>query len=261
LDVADWLQTDAAINPGNSGGPLLNLRGELIGLNVAVYRAGQGIGFAIPVRLISEALSESFTPENLRSLWFGARVKAGTLPLTITSVQPGSPADKAGLRTHDQIVEVNGKPAGTFIEFNRQLMNTGDQRDCALRVKRGGAPQLVTVRLVPEKSFFNEKLIQQKIGASMQELTVELAERLGFASTDGLLIAGVDKGGPAEGAGLEKGFILAAMDGIPLTDLVSAAKLLHAKKKGESVVVRVIIQRRRGPYLEYRQGDVEIKLR
>src|SRR6476620_7383005 len=90
LEVEDWLQTDAPINPGNSGGPLVNLRGELIGVSVAVYREGQGIGFAIPVRRISAALAEMYSPETLESLWFGARVRPGALPLTIVSVQPES---------------------------------------------------------------------------------------------------------------------------------------------------------------------------
>src|SRR3954452_18925937 len=92
LDINDWLQTDAAINPGNSGGPLINLRGELIGLNVAVYTEGQGIGFAIPVKHVSEALASFFSPEIRNSLWFGARLKPGPSPLEVTAVQPHGPA-------------------------------------------------------------------------------------------------------------------------------------------------------------------------
>ena len=110
LDINDWLQTDAAINPGNSGGPLINLRGELIGLNVAVYREGQGIGFAIPVKQVSEALARFFSPEVTHLLWFGAQFQpAGSSPLLVTEVQPGGPAEKAGLRAGDRILEANGK--------------------------------------------------------------------------------------------------------------------------------------------------------
>src|SRR5882762_3948868 len=105
LNVADWLQTDAAINPGSSGGPLVNLRGELIGLNVAIYRQGHGIGFAIPIKLVTEAVSEIFIPEVTKSIWFGARIKSGPYPLAITEVESESPAAKAGLKKGDVIVQ------------------------------------------------------------------------------------------------------------------------------------------------------------
>jgi serine protease Do len=110
LNVEDWLQTDAAINPGNSGGPLINLRGELIGLNVAVYRAelGQGLGFSIPVKEVSAALARFFTPEVSHGLWFGARMRAQDGRVRISEVQPGSPADTAGLKEGDVISRLNG---------------------------------------------------------------------------------------------------------------------------------------------------------
>src|SRR6185295_17409532 len=121
LDYADWLQTDAAINPGNSGGPLINLRGELIGLNVAMYREGQGIGFAIPIKQVTEALSEIFIPEVINSLWFGAQIKAGQHALLVTAVESNSPAGKAGLTVGDQILQVDGKTPKGFVECNEML--------------------------------------------------------------------------------------------------------------------------------------------
>jgi S1-C subfamily serine protease len=261
MDVADWLQTDAAINPGNSGGPLINLRGELIGLNVAMYREGQGIGFAIPVRLVSQALSESFKPENLQQLWFGARIKPATTPLLVTSVELGSPADKAGLKPADNILRINGRTVSGFIDFNRELLNIGEQKECTLQLRRGEELKTVTLRLVPEKSFFNEQLIQQRTGLSLQMLTTELADRLGLNSADGMIVAGVDKGGPGEKAGFEKGFIITGIAGEVPQDLISVARGFHQRKKSEAVPFQVVVQRRRGAFIEFRQGELSLSLR
>jgi len=260
LDVADWLQTDAAINPGNSGGPLINLKGELIGISVAVYREGQGIGFAIPIKMVSDALAASFTPERLKSLWFGARVKPGEFPLRIISIDPGSPAEKSGLKIGDRITQVEGKTVAGFIDFNRSMVAQEDRQDVQLKVLRGGNYYTVKVRLAPEKVFFNEKLIQQRTGASVQVLTRELAERLGLNVADGLLVAGVDKGSAAEKAGLEKGFLILALNGEEVGDVVSTARSLHQFKKGDNVTLQIVAPRRRGAFITIQQGTVELKL-
>ncbi|MBI3191923.1 MAG: trypsin-like peptidase domain-containing protein, partial [Pedosphaera parvula] len=206
LDVANWLQTDAAINPGNSGGPLINLRGQLIGINVAVLKEGQGIGFAIPIRQVSEALSERLTPEAVKSLWFGARVKAGTMPLTVTSVEPDSPAEKAGLRTGDLIRRVNDKRPRNFIEFSRELVSAGDQQDVSLEIRRGLEDKELKARLVPENKYFNAELIRKKLGMDVQELTRDLAETLQFNFYGGFIVSGVERTGPAADAKLQRGF-------------------------------------------------------
>ena len=261
LDVLDWLQTDAAINPGNSGGPLINLRGELIGINVAIYREGQGIGFAIPVKRISAAISEIYSPEGLASLWFGARVRPGTPPLQVMSVQVESPAGKAGLRAGDRIVQVNNKVPRGFMEFTDELLSLKDQRDVALTVERGTEQRKVTVRMVPEKQFFNAELIRKRLGLSLQELTPELAQSFGFARVEGLLVAGVDAGGAAEAAEIRRGMVINRIDGEPANSVLATAKRLYARAKGEKTQLEVIYPRRRGPFLELVQSTVELKLR
>src|SRR5256712_7028100 len=85
LNVADWLQTDAAINPGSSGGPLVNLRGELIGLKGAIYRQGYGIGFAISIKMVTEAVSGIFFSEVTKTNWIAAGIQFGPYPLPVTS--------------------------------------------------------------------------------------------------------------------------------------------------------------------------------
>jgi len=261
LDVLDWLQTDAAINPGNSGGPLVNLRGELVGINVAIYREGQGIGFAIPVKRVAAALAEIYSPEVLAKMWFGARIHPGRPPLQVTSVQIESPAGKAGLRAGDEILQLNGKAPRNFMDFTSQLVEATDKSEHSLVVQRGTERRTLTMRLVPEKSFFNAELIRKKLGISLQELTPELAQRLGLTGAHGLLVGGVDQGSPAAAADLDRGMVVTTMDGQNLSDLINAAKLLYPKAKGEKVQLDLLLPQQRGPWIELRRGTVEMKVR
>ena len=260
LDVMDWLQTDAAINPGNSGGPLINLRGELIGINVAIYREGQGIGFAVPIKRIAAAMADIYSPEELESLWFGARVRPGTTPLQVMSVQLESPAGKAGLRAGDLILQVNGKPPRSFMDFVRQLRTNPDDDDLVLSTQRGNERRKVMLKLLPEKNFFNAELIRKKMGATLQELTPDLAEGMGL-NTRGLLISGVDRGSIAAEAELQRGMLITTIDGQRITDIRTAAKRLYTKGPGDKVVLELIMPRHRGAFLQYLQGRAELRFR
>ncbi len=261
LNVEDWLQTDAAINPGNSGGPLVNLRGELIGLNVAVYREergerGVGVGFSIPVKQIVAALSRSFTPEMTSSLWFGAQLSAGTGPLVVVSVQPDSPAERAGLKTNDVVLEVNGKKTANLITFNALLTDNAEDQ-CRLLIARRNEQRTLKVQLV---SF--DDLAHQKLGLTLVELTPQSAQRLGLPATEGLVIQEVEKGSPADRAKLVKGYVLTSIEGRETPDLRSLVEVLPSKKKGDSVHLGVIAPRRiGGGFVELRQGTVDVPLR
>jgi len=257
LGLEDWLQTDAAINPGSSGGPLVNLRGDLIGLSVAVYREGQGIGFAIPVRRLVEALLEIASPE-LKGLWFGARVRPADGVVIVSSVERGSPAERAGLKAGDVVLSVNGKTPRGFIEFFRELAAGSDRSDTRLEVRRGGGRQEVSVRLMRESAVFNAVMIKQKLGISVQEITPDLAERLGLPVDEGLLIAAVDGGTPAARAGLQRGAVLLAVDGQAVDGVVETAKALYGRKKDEKIRVDVLVQRRRGMLLIPERAAVEL---
>jgi S1-C subfamily serine protease len=258
LKIEDWLQTDASINPGNSGGPLVNLRGELIGLNVAVAREeeGMGMGFSIPIKQVSAALAGFCAPEVTDGLWFGAQLKAGAGPLTITGVQPGSPAAKAGVRAGDQLLEVNSRAAVSLLACNRLLCTPTDHQ-VSLVVGRDNERRTLAVRLLPF-----EELIRQKLGLTLLEVTPQTAQRLGIRAGQNLYIEEVEKNGPAEKAQLQPGFLLAAVDGQSTPDLRSVTGVLTQKQKGDSVRLTVVVPRRLGgSYMEFRQGTAEVVVR
>ncbi|HZR16624.1 MAG TPA: trypsin-like peptidase domain-containing protein [Verrucomicrobiae bacterium] len=259
LDVQDWLQTDAAINPGNSGGPLVNLRGELIGLNVAVYREnggerGLGVGFSIPVKQVSAALSRFFTPEVTDALWFGAQFRPGAGTLEIESVQPGSPAAKAGLAAGDRVLEVNGKAPHGLIQCNRLLVTP--DRVARLALERGGQRENAAVHLI---SF--PELVRLRLGLTVAELSTQAANQLGVNPGDALAIEAVEKGSPADRAQLQRGYLLTAVDDQKIGNLHNLAEVVSTKRRGDVVHLTVIAPRRYGAILQLEQDAVAVQVR
>ena len=260
LDIPDWLQTDASINPGNSGGPLINLDGEIIGINVAVLKEGQGIGFAIPIKRVNESLSRIFTPEFLEGNWFGAAIRPGSNPLTVESVEPDSPAARAGMAAGDQIATINNHSPRSFIEFATRLLNLGRKRAVKLQFRRKGELVACTVKLIPEKAYFNSGLIRDKTGATLEELTPQVAKALGYNSTNGLVVSQVDDDSPADKAGLTTGVVVVAVDGQEVNGIVRAARLLHDKESGGRLMLDIVQVRRSGPFLRRATGRILLEL-
>ncbi len=259
MEVEDWLQTDASINPGNSGGPLINLRGELIGLNVAILARAQGIGFAIPVKRIGTALAEMASPEATRGLWFGAVVRGGRAPLVVTEIQRGSPADQAGLEPGDEILAVDGAPVGSVLRFYRVLGAGGIE--ARLRIQRGAERRELVVRMLVEKNVFNAEYLWRRLGARFSRIPDDVARQLRIPASAGLLVTSVERGGPAEQAGLSRGVLVTALEGQAGPDLVSMGRLLNRRKAGDAVRMDVIVARRRGIVLQVQEGRVQLKIR
>jgi S1-C subfamily serine protease len=256
LNVQDWLQTDAAVNPGNSGGPLINLRGELIGLSVAVYREGQGIGFAIPVKMVSEALAGFFSPEVTSSLWLGVHLKAVPNAIAVEFVQPGSPAERGGLRVGDEIVSANGHAPGGLIHFNR-LITESPAHKFSLTIQRNNERKPLSITLTP----FHE-MIRQKTGLVVRELTKDEVAQLGMKSGKGVIIDEIEKNSPAEKGQLQRGYLLTEIDGQNVASLFPVGNVLSSKQKGDQAHLTVVApQRVAGNYIEIRQGTVDLTIR
>jgi S1-C subfamily serine protease len=256
LSYQDWLQTDAAINPGNSGGPLINLEGKLIGLNVAVYKEGQGIGFAIPVKQVTEALSQFYTPEVSNAMWFGARVKESGDSLVINSVQPRSPAALAGLEEGQVVLEIDGTRPRRLIEFNELLCAARDAKP-VLKVKSGTTTRGIQVSMIPFAD-----LISSKLGMSIMFLGAEGDPRQGVQTPQGLYITEVEPNGPADAVNLRKGALLAGVGDKQARDLLTVASALSATRAGDALRLTVVEQERVGAgFLRYQQRAVTLTVR
>jgi S1-C subfamily serine protease len=258
LQMANWLQTDALINPGNSGGPLVNLRGELIGINNAILEGAQGIGFAIPIKEVRQALGEIFCAETA-SRWFGAQISVDT-PLVARAIEPRSPAEEAGLKPGDLIVELNGRPAADYIDFTRALRQETNL-NFTLTVRRDGQTRPLRLRLLPFPELF-----RRRMGLDLQELTPELVQQLGLENwggqDSGLLVARVEKGSAAERASLKEYDVINRIGDHLVRSYLDAYSALAPLDSGETTEISALVPRTRGNLiLGYRVGETGLKLR
>ena len=263
----DWLQTDAAINPGSSGGPLVNLRGELIGLNAAVQPGSEGIGFAIPIRAVTDSVSGVLSPENAQGLWFGALVKprrgaeSELSGVTVAEVETGSPADRAGLQVGDVITAINGRTPRTFMQFSIQLISAPKNEPLRLIVQRNGSTRSVTVRMLDAQVILTPAMVRQRTGALLVEMNAEQSQLLKLNAPQGLVVNEVEPDGPAAKATLPRGTVVIACDGHVANRVTDVAKVLYAKKPGETVTFEFRVVRQQGAQIFFDPGTAKVALR
>jgi serine protease Do len=252
----NFIQTDASINPGNSGGPLINLRGEVVGINTAIFsRTGGniGIGFAIPINLVKELLPQlrgkgkvtrgylgvliqKVTPEIAESL--GMDKGYGAL---VANVSKDGPAEKAGIKVGDVITEFDGREvkdsgdlpiivARTPVDKKVRMKVLRDKKELDLSVAVGELKDEEIVASVPEKG---------ELGLTVQRLTPQMAEGLGLEKTEGVVVTAVEPGSVADEAGIRRGDVVMEVDRKAIRNVDDYKKAVAGARKGRGVLFLV----------------------
>ncbi|GBE02580.1 MAG TPA: DegQ family serine endoprotease [Nitrospirae bacterium] len=236
-DYEDFIQTDAAINPGNSGGPLVNVHGELVGINTAIFsRSGgyQGIGFAVPSNMVRLVMEQLLKKGKVTRGWLGVTIQdltpelAGTFGLSktagalVSDVFKGSPAQKAGIKRGDIIVELNGREVRSVSMLRNQVAQSKVGSEVELKYVRDKEKKRVKVLIAELPGEFTEVSSSAPeedgnkgglTGLSVTELTPAIARQLGVnANEGGVVVMEVDEGSPAREAGIKKGDIIQEVD-------------------------------------------------
>jgi serine protease Do len=237
----DMIQTDASINPGNSGGPLLNTRGQVVGINTLIITSGgvpqsSGVGFAVPINVAKEVLPQLRDKGKVVRGWLGVAI----IPLTedmaktfkmkdnkgavISDVTTGSPAEKAGLRPEDVVISADGRVVEDSNGLSRYIASKAPASVVKLEVLREGAAKTLSVTLgtFPEEGDA-DKTDQEghaKLGMTLRNLTPDVAERLELPrTTKGAVVMDVEAGSAAEDAGLQRADVIVSVNGEPVVDV------------------------------------------
>lgn len=252
--LASYIQTDAPINPGNSGGPLVNLRGEVIGINNAIDQRAQGIGFAIPINIVKKVLPQLRTKGSVSRGYIGVLVnelspevapKIGVDPEIsapfVTHVYPGEPADQAGVKPYDVILEFAGKPIHSGGDLIAAVTSVPVDETVPMKVLRGSHEKTLKVKIAqrPGSSSLadtqskkkDKKPTQVETGMVLETVTPEIAKEIGLSDkASGVVVSSVKSDGPANRAGLMRGDVILEVDRKPIKDVEAFYSIVKEKK-------------------------------
>jgi len=253
----EFIQTDASINPGNSGGPLINTRGEAIGINAAIFSQSGGsigIGFAIPVSAAKTVVSQLATTGHVVRGWLGVSIQpltadlakglqaAGAHGALVASVAPNSPAERAGLKTGDVITEYDGRPVARAEDLPRAVATTPVGRAVPVGVLREGKPLSLTAtvgRLAEsEETRKAEPARTGSLGLTVAPLGPDEARERGVTGP-GVLVRSVEDGSPADTAGIQAGDVITEVDRRPVKDVEGLRHALAQHPKGAPALLLV----------------------
>ena len=261
-----FIQTDAAINPGNSGGPLVNMNGEVVGINTAILtdtNAYAGVGFALPSNTVVQVYNQLIGPEHRVSrgsigIEFNAqenpaiaRVYGVNSGVTISNVVAGSPAEQAGLKVGDTITTVDGKPVKNGDELVGDIASRKPGTKVTLGLIRNGKKQDATITVADRAKLFASRLGEEeegnedntpkesKLGLSIRALTQDMADRLDVPAGKGVIVQEVKPGSFAEDTGLQRGDIILEVNKQPVNSEEEFTKAVATLKSGQDVVFLV----------------------
>lgn len=261
-----FIQTDAAINPGNSGGPLVNMDGEVIGINTAILtdtNAYAGVGFALPSNTVAQVYNQLTGPEhrvergsigiefNAQENPAIARVYGVQGGITISSVVPGSPAERAGLKVGDTIVSVDGRPVKTGDELVNDIANRKPGSKVTLGFFRSGKKDEAAVTVADRAKLFATRLgedeeggeeaapKQSKLGITVRDLTPDMADRLNVPSGQGVVVQDVKPGSFADDVGLTRGDVILEINKQKVNSQQDFDRIQTTLKSGQDVVFLV----------------------
>jgi len=253
----DFIQTDASINPGNSGGPLINLKGEVIGINsliVSASRGSEGMGFAIPSNMakeISKSLIEhgkvvrgymgvniqDITPEMVKSL----KLEKGTKGVIVANILPDGPADKAGIEQGDIISRYDGKKIESVVQLRNLVASTTPGTTVKVGVLRDKKEIELTIKigdLEKEQKGANAQIGNKTLGVTVEKVTRETAGKIGLSKPKGVIITDIAPGSPAERVGLDKGDVIFRVNNTPVNDpKIFKSVISEAAKEGGAVLL------------------------
>jgi serine protease Do len=254
----DFIQTDASINPGNSGGPLINARGEAVGINTAIVSGGGGsvgIGFAIPTNLAKPVVAQLASTGHVVRGWLGVTIQPLTPELAksfgldtstgavISGVTEGSPAEKAGLARGDVITKYDGRVIARASDLPRAVAETPVGRAVPIEVVRDGAHKTLTVSVA---KMADEQLAAAtpaadgpRLGIAARALTPQLAQELGVRQSKGVLVQDVEEGGRAQTAGVQAGDVIVEVDRTPVTTVEALQRAVKAHRAGTPLLLLV----------------------
>ena len=264
-NYTDLIQTDAAINPGNSGGPLVNLKGEIVGINVAIFSTSggyQGIGFAIPINNAKRIIENLIEGTEVRYGWVGVSVQdldqrladyfglPDTGGVLVRKVLEDTPAAEAGLREGDVILAVKGEKTRDVTDLLRQIGQSPIGETVPLKVLRDKRKRTISVRIAKRPSFDERGLVLEKEepssdqeikmegkwrGMIVEAITPALKSRFNLEDTEGVIVRAVEPGTPAADAGMRQGDIITAVNNRPVTD-VNDFNAVTRRSQGDALI-------------------------